>query len=114
MLGRPGTGSFLVTRYLSSAPSVCLLPVRYRERKLWGIISLSQHVLLIIITFALHIAWHPEPNELCFLHHSCTIAHYHIVYNQCKYLGNYWKLQKDLFYLLNHQKPPRAKKSTIK
>lgn len=60
MLGRPGTGSFLVTRYLSSAPSVCLLPVRYGERKLWGIISLSQHVLLIIITFALHIAWHPE------------------------------------------------------
>lgn len=34
------------------------LLVRYRGRRLWGIISLSQHILLIIITSALHIACH--------------------------------------------------------
>lgn len=76
--GSPGTGSFPVTRYLSSAPSVRFPLVRYRARKLWGIISLSQHVLLIIITSALHIAWHPQP-DLALLSasqpYTCSLPH---------------------------------------
>lgn len=76
--GSPGTGSFLVTRYWSSAPSVRFPLVRYRARKLWGIISLSQHVLLIIITSALHIAWHPQP-DLALLSasqpYTCSLPH---------------------------------------
>lgn len=104
--GSPGTGSFQVTRYLSGEMA----------QRLWGFISLSQHTLLIIITAALHIAWHPRP-DLALLSasqlYTCSLPHSLQTMQLLGWLLKLYIMAERLFLSLEQSENLQAKKNPM-